>query len=42
MTISKVEDQENMLKGTFTTGGYTYNIGLSFNRRRVPSTCLLS
>lgn len=31
MTISKVEDQENMLKGTFTAGGYTYNIGLSYN-----------
>ena len=31
ITISKVEDEENMLKGTFTTGGYTYNIGLDFD-----------
>lgn len=31
ITISKVKDEENMLMGTFTSDGYTYNIELDFN-----------
>ncbi len=31
MTISKVEDSDNMLRGEFTLNGYTYAVGLTFD-----------